>query len=68
MEAKSKDRGSTPTMTVDWSFSVMERPTIPGSAPKRRSQRLWLRVAAFRPFHLHSSSTKPRPIRGCTPS
>ena len=47
--------------------SAIVRPTIDGSAPKRRSQTPWLSSATFAAPGSPSSGEKLRPSSGCKP-
>ncbi len=64
---KSNDTGSTPTIRVDLSFKVIERPIMWGSDANRRSQSPCVRITAGVPCHFASSSVKPRPSSGVMP-
>ena len=51
-EEKSNVAGMTPTTVNASLLSVSGRPTMAGSAAKRRCHKPWLRISAFGPFTL----------------
>ena len=68
VEEKSNVSGSTPATVIGlWSMLIV-RPTIAGSAAKRRAQNAWLMSIARGPFGVSSSRVNDRPSAGWTPS
>ena len=60
--------GATPTTSYDSPSSTIVRPTIAGSPPNRRCQRLCPTMARRAWPDSSSSGRKLRPMTGCTPS
>lgn len=64
-----KPRGATPMTVYGAPFTMIRRPTIAESAPKRRSQNPWLStITGWAPGTVRSSPAKNRPMAGRTPS
>ena len=68
VDAKSKPSGSTPVTTKGFSLMVTDRPTMAGSAPKRRVQSPAVIRTASGPLTFHSSPANPRPSCGWIPN
>ena len=65
---RPKRGGMTPITVKGRPFNWMVRPTIPGSPPKRRCQRPWLRTVTESWPSGPSSGANVRPRSGAAPS